>query len=394
MPKMEWSVCEQASQITGPLLTRFNKIYPKAQIDVISMLWESYKQELTKMAIHGHGVDVSQVGAPLANDMLAMNVLRPFSNHEMASLGGENAFLPICWQSSIRIADSQVWSIPLFADPYAILYWGDLIEKAGIADETQAFDLDHIEETFAKLRASGVTYPWAMASPLSEQYYSLHCAASWVWGRQGEFVSQDSRKALFTTPLVVSALEEYFQLGRFVDRSGLITNNPGALFQQRNAAVIITNVGHATTIRRQLPLEIQPLLRVSLPPGQPLVGGSSLVIWKTSHAEELAFNLVKFLTSPEIQAEYPIQVGQMPVVRSAVEHPSITTDPLLKGYVEAISQGRVFPLVQLGGLLEEQIGLSLNRIWQTMLTTRIPNLQELILNQLTPLARRYNNMMS
>jgi ABC-type glycerol-3-phosphate transport system substrate-binding protein len=393
MPKLVWSVLDQGNNITQPLLDMFKEVSSQAQVEVNSVMWDTYKQEFTSMAIHGHGIDVSQAGAPVVNDLVAMNALRPFTAREMTLLGGESAFIAAAWNSSLRFDENKVWAIPLFSDPYAIAYWSDMLEQAGI-DEKQAFTLEHIEETFQRLQTSGIEYPW-LTNFHYDKHISIHGAAGWVWAQNTDFVSKDAREALFAAPAALTGLKAYFRLAKFVSPACLRLDSREyeRLFLERRTAATICNLGYCYNWYQKLSPELRPRLKVVSPPGQPLVGGSSLFIWKNTRMEEMAFNLVKFLVSPEIQSVYPLQVGQMPVREEVFSQPPFSTNPLLLSYVNILKQGRVFPVVKFSGLLEDQITEALNRVWHTILSEPDTDLDTVILNNLNPLARRYENMM-
>jgi multiple sugar transport system substrate-binding protein len=348
---------------------------------------------MTSMAIHGHGIDVSQIGAPVVNDLVAMNVLRPFTAREMAVLGGENAFTVAAWQSSLRIAENKIWAIPLISDSYAITYWSDLLERAGV-DEKQAFTLEHIEETFQRLRESGIEYPW-LTNFHFNKFTSIHGASSWVWAQSTDFVSADGREALFVGPAALAGLKAYFRLSRYVSPAslGFDPQEYNRLFLERQAAATICAMGTSYSWYQSLSPELRPHLKVASPPGAPLVGGSSLVVWETTRNEDLAFNLVKFLISPEVQLVYPLQMGHMPVRREVLGQPPFSTHPLLQSYVNILAQGRAFLPVKFGGLLEDQLTQALTRIWYIVLSEPDTNLDEVLLRNLSPLARRYENMM-
>jgi multiple sugar transport system substrate-binding protein len=394
MPKLEWSVLGQENNITQSLVEKFKNIFPQAQVDVSSLLWESYKEELTNIAIYRRGADVSQAGAPVVSDLVAMNALRPFSAGEMASLGGESVFTKIAWQSSLRLAENKVLAIPLFSDPYAIIYWSDMLEDAGV-NETQAFTQEHIEETFERLQARRIEYPWLIPFH-SDTYSSIHGVASWVWAQGTDFVSADGRKALFTDQAALTGLQAYYRLARFVSPECLRTNyhEYNQLFLDRRAAASICGVGASNNWYSSLPVELRSKLKVALPPGPPLVGGSSLVIWNATRVEELAFSLVKFLVSPEIQAFYPLQAGQMPVLREVLDQPPFTTEPLLQSYANVLAHGRMFPLVKLGGLLERQLAIALTNIWHMVLSDPATDLETILRRNLEPVARRYDMIMA
>src|SRR3954468_16446192 len=66
-------------------------------VDLDVIPWENARQEIKSMALYGGDTDVSEVGAPDINDLIAMNALRPFTHPEIASFGGAAAFAPVAW---------------------------------------------------------------------------------------------------------------------------------------------------------------------------------------------------------------------------------------------------------------------------------------------------------
>ena len=149
MSPVELSICLtriQTTQDIDHLLEPFNaKRSADNQAKVRVIVWDNYKTELTSMALYGRGSDISQVGAPLMSDLLAMNALRPFKEIEITSLGGAEAFNPIAWQSSRRVFEKQVWAIPWLADPRAVIYWRDMLEKAGVSTETAFTSFENMQ---------------------------------------------------------------------------------------------------------------------------------------------------------------------------------------------------------------------------------------------------------
>ena len=84
------------SEREGRLMQAFLEPYNAARsaesrVEVSNIPWSQYKDTLTQLALHSRGEGIAQVGAPVVNDLLAMNALRPFSSAEFAALGGQAA---------------------------------------------------------------------------------------------------------------------------------------------------------------------------------------------------------------------------------------------------------------------------------------------------------------
>lgn len=391
---LRWSVCGQESEITQPLVNRFRELtFHNAKVEVHSIPWTEYKQELTQMAIYrSDSLDVSQAGAPVVNDLLAMDVLRPFTGRELTELGGEESFVPIAWKVCTRILEETVWSIPMFVDPRAIIYWSDLLEKAGVEEETAFSSFENMEETFQRLQASGVQTPWILN--IADSFVSLQTACSWLWACGVDIVSEENQKAQFVDPRAIHGFKNFFGLKKYLhpDSKWVNWNQFMDLFLQRRAAVTMFNLGAARTWYEAAPDELRPYLRVAQPPGPSFVGGSSLVIWHHTLADELAFHLVKFLLSEEVQRSYPLAYGQF-TVRKDVLKKWYMKDHIFSGFAKCLENGKICPSVKLGGLLEEQLVKAFERVWRVLFADPDADIETTILRTLVPVARRYNMML-
>ena len=139
MPSLEFSICQSYNETTENVeeaLAPFNaRLRADARVRLHPLQWEDYRQELTWFAIHNQGPDVSQVGAPVVNDMAAMNVLRPFTRRDIAEVGGQEAFTQAAWESAQPLSEEYIWSLPWYSDARAMLFWRDMLEDAGADPE-------------------------------------------------------------------------------------------------------------------------------------------------------------------------------------------------------------------------------------------------------------------
>jgi multiple sugar transport system substrate-binding protein len=381
MDALKFSICKDANDWREPhdsTLAQFNQ-----PIEIQYVPWDNYKQEMTAMALYGQGVDVSQTGAPVVNDLIAMNALRPFSDSEISSFGGASAFAPVAW-SRMFGTEGRTYAVPLIVDPRVIIYWRDMLEDAGI-DETTAFtSFENMEQTFEKLLGNGVATPWAVAT--ADKLNAFQTACTWIWGNGGEIGKDD--EYLFDRPEVIDGLTRYFSLYRYMPQTG---QNPdateiGSWFYERKIAVLISN---PPTIRGTPP-NMTAKLGVALAPGPTYVGGSSLIVWNNSRQSNDAVALVRYLTSHEAQMHYARQRLFLPTRTSVLNDEFFKDDPLMSVFVQSVLQGRTYANLRLSGLIEDMLANVIGNVWNKIIANPRTDVKSSLISEIGPVARRVN----
>jgi multiple sugar transport system substrate-binding protein len=396
MSPIEFSICQSYNETTQNLedaLRPFNERQrADSRVQLHPLQWEDYRQELTWFAIHNQGPDVSQVGAPVVNDMAAMNVLRPFTRRDINEMGGQEAFTKAAWDSAQPLGEGNIWSLPWYQDARAILFWRDMLEEAGADPKTAFNSFDQMEEAFEKLQAAGTAAPWSL--PTGHKLGTLQSALSWLWGAGGKVVAEDGKTPLFAEPAALDGLQRYFSLGRFLPVETPLLSMAQSLdnFTQRRAAATMANLQLAQSILNNTP-EMAPHLGIALPPGPPYVGGSNLVVWKHSRHEDQAVQLVQHLLGQQAQLDYCRLSGNLPVRRATLAKSPYTDDPLNQVFVQAVEKGRSFPVFRLSGLLEERLATTLAQVWTELAQNPSTNLEELLAQFLKPTAGRLKSVL-
>ncbi len=367
-------------------------------VEIAGRPWNLVWQDLVKVALYKTGADVSGIGSTWISSFVSMNALRPFSPSEIASLGGEAAYFPSAWQAARVISDSRIWSIPFALDVRVIFYWRDMLDRAGI-DESQAFQtVEQVAETCRRLRASGVTTPWAVLTSgpsLDTVYY----VSSWLWAQGGDFVSPDGKYVLFNSAEARAALRAYYDLYRYMPHDPAPTTEDDVtdLFFDRRVAAIITGPWLLERERyHRLSSDELGRLGTALPPGPSFVGGAYLGIWAhvNPRIESAAIELIRYLSAPQIQAEYAQRTGLLPARLEALRQPPYTTDPRLQVMVKAMERGRSHAGIPSWGLVEERLSAALTAIWTGVQQNPQQDVDVLISAQLEPLADRLDLLLS
>jgi ABC-type glycerol-3-phosphate transport system substrate-binding protein len=157
------------------------------------------------------------------------------------------------------------------------------------------------------------------------------------------------------------------------------------MFNDGRAAVTMGANGWLLDMRER---GILPDIGIAPPPGPAYVGGSNLVIWRYTNRARVALELVRFLTSHQIQLDFCSQAGPLPVRLDVLDGPPYTTDPHYRVTVEALRTGRPYPSFVQWGLVEDRLSAAFIRLWDDILADPGQDLEVVIARHLKPVARR------
>jgi multiple sugar transport system substrate-binding protein len=402
MEELELSIMSRGDDPVGdlrPLLDQFEAEH-RCRIRVKPLLWESGWAELVKVALYGEGPHISEIGTTWCASLVAMDALRPFTPREVASFGGPSAFLPSSWQTGILPGDDQMWAVPWLADMRVLYYRRDLLEQAGVDEQTAFQSHQHLMQTLERLRASGVATPWVMATSQAS-LVGVHNLASWVWGAGGDFVAADGKRTLLNLPETRAGIRAYLELGQYLSPAarGLSIYQSAALFQQGQAAVALSWPLALLSLRQSAAPPVMANLGVALTPGVTWIGGSNLVVWRhisrfSSAREDLAVDLVRFLTGQSAQSAYNLHTSLLPVRPDVLDAPPFGTDPVYRVFAQGLKTGRSFPSLPVWGLVEDRLVLALAQLWEDVLARPGQDLDAILVEHLDPLAHRVDLMLA
>jgi multiple sugar transport system substrate-binding protein len=393
MTELELSIMaegEYGEESLRPLLDEFEARH-RIHVRLRVLSYETAWQQIVKFALHGQGPDVSQVGSTWISNLVGMNVLRPFTDQELAHGGMPSIFLPAVWQNS---RSYPVWAVPWMADVRLIYYRRDWLDQAGV-DAVTAFDSPQsLAQTLARLRAHGVALPWAV--PTGRTLLTMHSIASWVWHAGGDFIRPDGRGVLFTTDETLDGLRAYFDLYPYLLSAPRPLGDPQASELLLAGQAAVTLGGPWTWLGDVLSQEpeaypINPTtVGLALPLCIPFSGSEYLVVWESSRHPAAALQLIYFLTGRQVQATYPSSTGLLPVRMDMLSEPPFTVDPAFQTMARALSMGRSFPVLTRWGLIEGHLVDALGQIWADILGQPNPDVEAIIRGRLEPLAYRLN----
>jgi len=356
------------------------------------LTWGNAWTELVRVALYGHGPDVSEIGTTWVGDLVGMNSLHPFSHTEIETIGGADTFLKGAWQSGLVGQDNQVWSIPWLADTRLIYYRRDLLAKAGISEAGAFASHTAIKDTLQKLVDFGIPLPFII--PTTASRMCLQVLASFVWGGGGDFIDLEGKKTLLNLPQTRAGFYQYFELVKYLVPSAhnIVDNDSDVMYRENEAAVTFSGPWML-----RYPGTNPNVIKntgITFPPGVPFVGGTNLVVWKHSRNTREALNLIRMLTSKKEQIFYSHSIGMLPVRQDVLSDPETAGDPLYKALSLGFQRGRAFRMFHLWGLVEDRLTNVIGAIWQELLLHPESDLQAVVDKRLAALARQLDLVLS
>ncbi len=391
MSVIKFSICKDPNEEIEPyemaILPFIDQSQGQSTIRFQPIAWENHKQDIKNIALDGKNMDVSQVPATTVNDLIAMDALRPFTQEEITTFGGVSAFPPVAWNF---LGDAkEIYAIPWIIDTRALIYRRDMLDQAGI-DETTAFtSFDNMENTFERLQEKGFETPWAIGT--GNKYTAFQTACTWIWGLGGEIGKED--QILIDRPEAIEALVRYFKLYRFMPQQG---QNPDQhqlwdMFQERKIATIMTNISIRSLSRTS---GIGSSTGAAFAPGPTYVGGSSLVVWRHSREPKEAVELIRHLTTSNIQLQFSLLSGCMPARSKVLNDTHFTETPKLRIFLESISRGRTYADLPSCGLIEDLLSTAIANIWVKIIADPRIDIKSALLAEIEPIVSRINSSKS
>jgi ABC-type glycerol-3-phosphate transport system substrate-binding protein len=369
-----------------PWLDEFENLY-NIRVHLIPILWADGTgwMEIANMAIHQHGVDVSEIGTTWVGSLAAMNALRSFDESEIEQLGGSNAYFDVLWKAGILVGDERVWAIPWLSHPLVLYYRHDWLKQIGIEQPQLAFSNESFFSTLDRFVQNGITHPFVLQMTGTSM---LHEASMWVWQSGGNFLSEDGRNVLFNQPAALDGLEKYYSLRRYsaITKFNNVYHDSVEVFMGQNAACVIAGPWMALNLPRNNSLLPFSMTRA---PGITHVGGSSLVMWQHTRQPEASFALIQFLAHKDTLAQASPHANVLPSRRKAFQK-LVDHDPYYQVHQETLLSGRTYPVIRQWGFIEQKLVLALEAIWESVITNPFSDIGDHLHRQLDPLARRLN----
>jgi multiple sugar transport system substrate-binding protein len=326
--------------------------------------WEVQFDRIRNAAVSGEGPDVTQAGTTQVPFFAALDGFEDVSGR-VDAIGGEDAYAEGIWQTTQVQGRDGTFAVPWFTEARAIYYRKDLLEKAGVDPETAFTDWDAFRATLQKLKDSGAVdnkETYAFGTPGKKAFDLVHHVMPFVWDAGGAELSEDASSSTIASPEAqegVRFVADLLPAGLYdptaLEKDGTQVEES---FKGGRLAVWIGGPWVLPTVEREDDDAWAPEARnnvgVAPMPAGPsgdaytFVGGSNLMMFKSSEHKDEAWQLMEFLSQDKTQTAYADLMGMFPA-RLDPQEQAGQKDANYGAFYEAIQDGRTYaPIPQWG----------------------------------------------
>jgi multiple sugar transport system substrate-binding protein len=339
-----WTIGREGEAVVK-LLPGFEQAHPDIHVNVQQLPMSAAHQKLLTAFAGGSTPDMAQLGNTWLPELVELDALEPLQVRVDRStvIKPEDYFASI-WATNV--VDGTLYGVPWYVDTRLLFYRKDLLKAAG-------FDAPPRDWTQWRRMLAALTDPqrhtYGILLPTNEYEQLMSLALQQPdpllrdGNRYGNFESAGFRRAL---TFYVNTFRQH--------QAPAITNveagNPWSEFGRGVYAFYLSGPWNIGEFRKRLPAAQQYDWSTAPLPGPSdagtgAAGGSSLVIFRTSKHQDAAWQLIEYLSQPQVQRRFYDLLGDMPPRRSSWEGGALHDDPKAFAFRVQLERARPTPAV-------------------------------------------------
>lgn len=300
-------------------------------VTILPVYTGSYQDTITRTVTAFKGGNAPDMAVLLAVDTFTLydeDMIVAIS--DLAKSDEEKAWLASFYPAFLENGsiDGQLWGVP-FQRSTPVLYWNKAaFATAGLDPEVPPATWEEQVELGQKLTlkdAAGNVTQYGVQIPSSGFPYWLFQGLT----TQNDVIlmNQDGNEVYFDDPKVVEALQYMVDLSTKygVMAPGIIEwgTTPQDFFQGRTA-MMWTTTGNLTNVRANAPFDFGvAMLPAHVRRGAPTGGGNLFILHSDPEREQASLDFIRWLTTPENQADWSIKTGYVATSPAAWETPEM-----------------------------------------------------------------------
>jgi len=335
-------------EVVDELLDPFRAEHPELRVEVQQIPFTAAHEKLLTALIGDAAPDLAQVGNTWIPEFVVLDAAEPLDPWlQSSSVIRRDDYFGGVWETNL--VDGRLYGVPWYVDTRIVFYRTDLLDAAGCEPFPRTW-----QAWLECMRR-------VVALPGGERFAILLPTDEWaqpvVLGLQqgATLLADDGSRGAFSSPEFARAFDFYIQIFRERLAPALSTSQIGNVYQQfaeGRFAMYITGPWNLGEFRRRLPasaLAVWGTAPLPAPdeswPGVSLAGGASLVIFKSSERKQAAWQVVEYLSRPEVQLEFYRLSGDLPARVSAWRDPLLADDPQVAAFFTQLGHVQPMPRV-------------------------------------------------
>ncbi len=330
------------------IIPRFEAAHPGVKVNV-QFLGEAILQKLTTAFAAGNPPDLFHHGTALVPEFAVAGTCQALDRF----IEREPDYLADFFESSLAAGQYQgkTYAIPQTVLSQLLVYRASMFEEVGLDPNAPPRTWDELRDAARKLtiwdgdllERAGFAVPTSGVDTVF--FYTLVLRSL-----GGSLVAEDGETPAFNNEVGREALQIYVDLIQKdrVTMLGSITPAPGGPMVTGEAAMVIDTPHILANIRAYAP-QIESDIRVAPAPSRDgttpasILWGVSFYVPTAAKNPDLAWEMIKLLTSPEYNLRNAQSLGAMPSLKSLITSGYVQDDPLMRQWFEAVEWSRANP---------------------------------------------------
>jgi len=333
-------------ELVSQLMPGFEREHPEIRVAVQQLPWTVAHEKLLTAFVGDATPDLAQLGNTWLPELAALDALAPLDAEIARSpIVRPPDFFSGIWETNV--IDGIVYGVPWYVDTRLLFYRRDLLAAAGFPTPPVSWPAWLDAMRAIKRRAAPGQFAVLLPVDEFEQLVSFALQQDEPLlrdhGRFGNFRGAGFRRALA------------FYLQIFVEQLAPVATqlqvpNPWDELARGYFSFFLHGPWSIEEFKRRLPASQQASWATAiLPgphgPGAGIAGGSSLVIFRRSAHRRQAWQLVEYLSRPDIQRAFYELTSNLPPRRASWEDAKLAGDPYIQPFRDQLERVRRTPPV-------------------------------------------------
>jgi multiple sugar transport system substrate-binding protein len=313
-------------EVLSELLPGFEKEHPGIKVRVQQIPWSAAHEKLLTAYVGEATPDIAMLGNTWVPEFAAIDALEPLDSRVAASKDiPRGDYFQGIWETNT--VDNITYGIPWYVDTQVIFYRTDLLANAGCP--TMPTTWTAWQQCMLRIKSKMTENQYPLLIPITEWRPPV------IFGIQAQspILIDNGRYGGFSQSPFMKGFDFYVSLYRdkLAPRfAGTEISNLYQEFERGNIAMYISGPWQIGEFTNRLPKNMQDKwMTASLPgvdgPGAALAGGASLSLFRGSKHKREAWQLMEYLSRPDVQIQFHKLTGDLPPRRTA------WNDPVLSG---------------------------------------------------------------
>jgi multiple sugar transport system substrate-binding protein len=337
-------------EVVETLVHDFERAHPAIHVVVQQIPWNAAHEKLLTAVVGGSTPDLTQLGNTWVPEFVALRAIEPLDRWVATSrVVSESTSFAGIWDTN-RVG-GHLYGVPWYVDTRVLFYRKDMLARAGF---------DSVPGDWARWRAAmegirRVAGPGHYAIFLPTNEYT-----PWiVFGLQAgsPLLSDHDTRGAFSGAAYRRAADFYLDLfhrGLAPAVQGAAIANRYQEFERGTFSMYISGPWDVGEFRRRLSPAMEGRWGTAPLPGPDgpasgvsTAGGSSLVLFRHSDAarQDAAWQLIEYLSRPEVQLRFYHLTGDLPACRPAWSDTAFTDDPYSRAFAIQLERTVATPKV-------------------------------------------------